>query len=105
PDRAQRERGDDRGGDRPAERNREQVAQHRAEHERSALREVHGVRHDVRDVEAEREQAVHATHAQAGDNGESEQFFLLYAPAGTPSERGSAAPWMTPFASRTIAPA
>ena len=52
----------ERGGrqQRPAERDREGVGEHRAEHHRAALREVDRARYRVGDVEAEREQPVHA---------------------------------------------
>ena len=52
---------------RPAERDPEREAQHRAQHHGAALREIHRLRDRIGDVEAEREQPVHAAEPEPGD--------------------------------------
>ena len=54
------ERQQDGERQRPAERDPEGEAQHGAQHHGAALREVHRAGHRVGDVEAERQQPVHA---------------------------------------------
>ena len=67
PERAQQQRSGDRQRERPSERDPEREAQHGTQHHGAALREVYRVGNRIGDVEAEREEPVHAAEPDAGD--------------------------------------